>query len=198
MIIRLSISETIRIGLLSMLRSVLPQIAGGTVCILIALIMFAAPVRAQAVPSQASVRIMQTGQLQNTGNLDFGIVIPGATGGRITVAPSGAVTSNGTLQRSGQTRAASFVLQRRIFVDYPVYLTPRTNDTITLVNRQNPARTLTLTRFTNDFARRGAFGLPAYYFATNFEFNVGGSLDIPADQAGGIYEGTFVVTIDFP
>ncbi len=145
----------------------------------------------------ASLGIVDEGRVAKIDDLDFGRIIPGDSGGTITIAPNGNLSTTGTLIASDETHPAAFELERRVFVDYPVFIAPTISDTVLLANTADPDATMVLTGFTTDFNRTGFLGLPAYFFATNFQFRVGGTLAVAANQKPGTYVGTFVVEIEY-
>lgn len=150
----------------------------------------------QTVPSQA--RIQGETRITKIADLEFGDIVPGNTGGTITVAVDSSVSTNGSvLSVNGGQQAASFEITRQILADYPTYVGPGSGDTIQLVNQSNLTDTMTLRDFTTDFNRTIFFGLPAYFFQTTYDFRIGGTLDVAANQAPGVYRGSFVVTIDY-
>lgn len=159
----------------------------------------ASPLMAQsAVATPASAQIQGETRIAKLGDLEFGQLIPGATGGSVTVAPDGTANSTGTLVLASTTQlAASFELERQILQDFPTYSGPTGTETIEIVNVNNPAARMTVRDFTTDFNRTGFFGLPAYFFRTTFDFRIGGTLDVAADQEPGQYVGNFTVTIDY-
>lgn len=147
---------------------------------------------------QASTRLQGDTRITRLGDLDFGDIIPGTSGGTITVAVDSTVSTTGTVQslNSGQ-QAASFEITRQILADYPTYVGPDGSDTIQLISQSNPAASMTLRDFTTDFNRTIFFGLPAYFFRTTYDFRIGGTLDVAPNQEPGSYRGTFTVLIDY-
>ena len=148
----------------------------------------------------AGVDVLDDSRVTNTGDLDFGQVIPSGAGS-ITIAPDGDVTVNGAIVAMGDTSPASFNLSRRVGVDYLTYRAPTISDTVEIVHESDPSETMTVRNFTTDFNRSvivfGFFRVPAYYFQTSYDFRVGGTLDVAEDQMAGEYSGAFTVTIDY-
>ncbi len=144
------------------------------------------------------VRIPGETRIEKLGDLNFGDIIPGDTGGTITVALDNSITTSGSVisLNTGQ-RAAQFRITRQILADYPNYDGPDGTDTIELTHISQPGETMTLRDFATDFNRPGFFGLPAYFFLNEFDFRVAGTLDVAADQEPGRYLGFFTVTIDY-
>jgi len=156
---------------------------------------------AQQVSVTTGVDVLDDSRVTNTGDLDFGKVLPGPGGGSISVAPDGDVAVAGGLVAIGATSPASFNLTRDIGVDYLTYQAPLISDTIEIAHADDPSITMTVRNFTTDFNRTitlfGLFTLPAYYFQTSYDFRVGGTLDVDANQLAGEYSGTFTVIIDY-
>lgn len=144
------------------------------------------------------VRIPGETRIEKLGDLNFGDIIPGNTGGTITVDLDGDVTTTGTVISLGDDQtAAEFLITRQILQDYPSYEGPDGTDTIELTHINLPGETMTLRDFSTDFNRTIFFGLPAYFFQTNFDFRVAGTLDVASDQEPGSYLGFFTVVIDY-
>ncbi|MEL6542280.1 MAG: DUF4402 domain-containing protein [Pseudomonadota bacterium] len=158
----------------------------------------AGALQAQTATTQSTVQIQGDTRITKLGDLNFGQIIPGASGGTITVAPNGNVSTSGTLVAADTAQtAASFELEREILQDFPTYEGPDGTDTIEITHTSIPTARMTVRDFTTDFNRPGFFGLPAYFFRTTFDFRVGGTLDVASDQEPGLYVGTFTVTIDY-
>ena len=161
----------------------------------------ALPATAQAqdtVASRSITRVQSDTRIEKIADLHFGDIIPGAAGGTITLNVNGNVSTTGTVVAAGgDPHAAEFQITRRIFADYPVYNGPAGTDTVVLTHVTLPSESMTLRDFTTDFNRPGFLGLPAYFFLSNYEFRVAGTLDVAADQAAGTYLGFFDVTIDY-
>lgn len=146
----------------------------------------------------ASTQISVDARIEKLGDLDFGEIIPGDSGGTITLAPNGAVSTSGTVVAAGgNPQAAEFRITRRLFVDFPVYQGPAGTDTIQLTHIGIPSQSMTLRDFTTDFNRTSIFGLPGYFFSTEYEFRVAGTLDVGPNQQAGTYLGVFAVNIDY-
>ena len=167
--------------------------------LLAATVCLCTPVLAQTATTSSAVTQVQTdSRLVKLGDLHFGDVIPGSTGGTITLEPNGAVSTTGSvISAGGNPEAAAFRLSRRIFIDFPTYVGPAGTDSIELTHVTFPTETMTLRDFTTDFNRTGIFGLPGYFFQTEYEFRVAGTLDVGANQQPGTYLGVFTVTVDY-
>jgi len=159
---------------------------------------FPNPAMAQDRIFTTFVRLIGETRITNTGDLDFGIILPGDSGGTVTIANSGDRSVTGSvIAIGGNPQAATFNITRRFLRDFPTYQGPQSSDSVELANLADPAQTMTLRNFTTDFNRRGFFGLPAYFFTTSYDFRVAGTLDVGANQAPGVYRGSFTVTIEY-
>ncbi|EAQ28804.1 hypothetical protein NAP1_14433 [Erythrobacter sp. NAP1] len=169
--------------------------------IVLALCVLATPHVAQAqdvASTTAVVRIPGETRIEKLGDLNFGDILPGDSGGTITLDTASNVSTTGTVQSlGGDPVAAEFLITRQILADFPSYDGPQSGDTIELAHISLPGETMTLRDFTTDFNRPGFFGLPAYFFRTSFDFRVAGTLDVAADQEPGSYLGFFTVIIDY-
>lgn len=156
-------------------------------------------VQAQDASSTRSVvRIPGETRIEKIEDLHFGDIIPGDSGGTVTIAPNGTLTTTGTvISAGGDPHAAEFVITRQFLVDFPTYNGPLAGDSIQLTHISQPTESMTLRAFTTDFNRPGFFGLPAYLFRTSYDFRVAGTLDVAADQEPGRYLGFFTVNIDY-
>lgn len=153
---------------------------------------------AQTTTTTANTEIVIDTRLVKLADLDFGEIIPGDTGGTITLSPAGAVSTSGSvISAGGNPQSAEFRMTRRLFIDFPTYVGPAGTDSIELAHTSLPGQTMTLRDFTTDYNRTAIFGLPGYFFVTEYDFRVAGTLDVAANQQPGTYLGTFTVTIDY-
>lgn len=153
---------------------------------------------AQSNDVTTTLEIREESRITKLADLDFGKIIPGSSGGTIVITPSGTVTTTGDVTALEGASVAEFNMTRRVFRDYPVYLAPLTSDSIEIALTTNPAIRMRVDQFTTNFNRRGAFGLPAYYFLQSYDFNVGATLTVGPNQTPGTYVGTFRVSVDYP
>ena len=180
----------------------LSRAVSAAVCLLILSLSIAIPVERALAQSATdiptSVRIQGDTRITKLGDMDFGDILPGDTGGTITVAVDGSVSTTGSVIPVASTRQpASFEIERQILADYPTYVGPDGSDTIELVHATDPGARMTLRNFTTDFNRTIFFGLPAYFFRNTYDFRIGGTLDVAPDQLAGSYRGSFTVIIDY-
>ncbi|MDC0886455.1 DUF4402 domain-containing protein [Altererythrobacter sp.] len=152
--------------------------------------------------SQAAGSIIANGTMRKTADMDFGKLAPGDSGGTIVLAPDGATSTTGSVASLSTATPATFRIARRTGLDFPAYVSPTTADSITLSHASVPSATMELTNFTNDFNRTrtiffGLFTVPGWFGLTEYDFRVGGTLNVASDQLPGVYAGEFVVRVDF-
>lgn len=149
---------------------------------------------AQAVaPAQNAIGrsiILRPLELLKIADLDFGTVTVSAAGTAVLDPASGAVTTTGGITHLGDsTQAASFA--GAASRNSPVIIRlPRNPISLT---RVGGTETMTLSDWTLD-------GPATRHVDANraFNFNVGGTLIIAANQADGTYVGTFDITVQYP
>ena len=157
----------------------------------VAALMAAAP--AHAATSQVakvSATVVKPLTLKWVQNLDLGTIVlgPGTWTGATVAISRGAVFSctNANVTCSGATRVAKYNVtgtnNQVIRITAP---------NVTLVNQNDPTRTLTLT-----------VDSPGTVMLTNsgnqgIDFSLGGSIGLNSATAGGVYAGTFNVTVDY-
>ncbi len=152
------------------------------------------PAQLQAQPALSdatgAARILAPMTVQKLADLDFGAVTV-TTAGTITLDPAsgGVSTSGGVLAVAGTPQAAHFLgaAARNTVV---LIKLPRQPVTLT---RVAGTETLRLDDFTLDSPSKRNMAN-----STSFEFKVGGTVDVGANQADGTYVGTFTVTVQYP
>jgi hypothetical protein len=152
----------------------------------------AAAVPARAAPPVATVKakIVKPLTLRWVQDLDLGTVVlgPGTwSGATIGISRDGVFScSNANVTCTGATQAATYnVTGTR---DQVVRITA---PSVTLVNQDNPTQTLTMTvdsPGTVIIPNSGNRGL---------DFSLGGAITVNSSTAGGLYSGTFNVTVDY-
>lgn len=139
----------------------------------------AAPVTASAT---ARATILQQITVTNTSDLDFGTVVSGASASTVAISTAGARTCGAGLTCTGPTTSANFDITGTanavvtITGDNSVTLTSGSNSMTASLTRS--AATATLTGGTSSV-------------------QVGGTLNVAANQADGAYSGTFNITVDY-
>ncbi len=161
--------------------------ATGTLC---------APAGAADMSGTANAAVVRPNTLIKTDDLDFGTFISGPTGGTVTINPvtnARGATGGATLVGS-DGRRATFQGTGGIFL-----ITVSGSASVTLARAGGGAPTMTasLVRAASTsgggIALLGATLLPSgvqtYY--------IGGTLNVPANQAEGSYIGTFTLTVNY-
>jgi len=150
--------------------------------VLVASLMSATAARADTATADARANILQQVTVNSDGSaLDFGTIVTGAAASTVSVSAGGRSCGAG-LVCSGTTSAAGFDVTGpagetvSVASDPTVTLTSGTNSMT--ANIVASASTLTLTGGTGSF-------------------NVGGLLNVGANQADGAYEGSFNVTVNY-
>ncbi|HEU4651070.1 MAG TPA: DUF4402 domain-containing protein [Croceibacterium sp.] len=147
--------------------------------------------------------VLDSTTLVNNGDLNFGLIMPNATGGTVVLTPaqSATCTTTGGLIRSGTCKAAQFIGQAVTGADLRV-MRPSGNS-ITLTG---PAgATMQVNTFT--------FGstAPTVFLGNNganwrfrvdasdgtYLFFVGGTLNVGPSQRPGVYNGSFTIRITY-
>ena len=168
----------------------------------------ASPVRAQAVVASGAAEAVVVAPLALVANeaLNFGRVAPGAAAGTVLLNPDTlACTTTGPIVRTGVCQPAEFTGMgtRRMTVRIQI------PTTVTLTRVGGP-QTMTVTGLALDTTPDLTFlggngnglnnGNRRYQIAPNsgiFTFRVGGTLNVGANQLGGVYNGSFVVTVQY-
>ncbi len=152
-----------------------------------AVAMTAGTAHAASATGQAKAKILRQITLTNTSDLQFATVISGATASTVVVAPTGTAVCGPTLTCTGTTTAANFDIQgtnNAVVVvggDASVTLNGDLGGTMTAgLVYSVPLVTLT--------AGPGTVG---------GSFQVGGTLNVGANQTSGNYTGTFNVTANY-
>jgi len=157
------------------------------------------PASAQATASaQAQGVIVRPLSFFRVQDLHFGAMVPGTTAGTVVVAPDGARTRTGgvTLVGSGHQPA-------RFAGDGAPNQTVRIRMVTPTIQITGPGAPMTVDQFTigssptyvvlsnnwNNFTLAGAAGI--------FNFPLGAQLQVNANQAAGIYSGTFTIELQY-
>ena len=149
--------------------------------------MQASTAHAATATGTAKAKILRQITLTNTSDLNFATVISGATASTVTVSTSGGGSCGTGLTCTGTTTAANFDLQGTnnavvtVSGDSSVTLNGSLGGTMTAALNYS-ASSVTLT------AGPGTVG---------GSFQVGGVLNVGANQTGGDYSGTFNVTANY-
>ena len=151
---------------------------------------FAAPV----TPSQnatATAAFLHPLELINRRDLDFGYLAPATGAGTVVINPdTDAVTATGgVLLLGGSPHAALFTGAARSS-SVVIIRIPKQPITVT---RSGGTETMTVSKFTLEGLDKRAIAA-----MTSFDFRVGATLNVNANQTEGIYVGTFEVSVHYP
>lgn len=158
--------------------------------LLVPAIAYAAPVAATTAAT-ANALLTHPISIVKTSDLDFGLLTT-ASAGTVVIDPNAnSIASTGGVSLAGsQWSAASFVgAAGGVAV---VVLIKLPNQAVT-VTRQGGTETMTVSNLTLQGLNKRALAA-----LQSFSFRVGGTLNVAANQAEGIYAGTFSVDIQYP
>lgn len=169
---------------------------------LVCLLSFSNPASAQAVVSSGTAEAVVVAPLSLVANeaMNFGRIAPSPAGGTVVLNPDTAVcTTTGTITRVGLCQPAEFsgmgVRRMRVRITLPT--------TISLA-RVGGGAAMTVSNITldptPDLVPIGNGNQRRWEIQPNdgiFDFRIGGTLNVGANQLGGIYNGTFAVTVQY-
>jgi uncharacterized protein with beta-barrel porin domain len=146
-------------------------------------------VKAQATATaNAAATIVTPISIEKTVDLNFGAIVPSATAGTVIVGSDNSIDKTGgvtLIPLLGTHSAASFTVTGAATAQFYVTL-----PTSLSLNKDGGTETMTVSTFTHNAT--GTLD------ATGAEdFNVGATLAVAANQAGGVYNGTFDVTVTY-
>lgn len=132
-------------------------------------------------------------------DLDFGVIIPGDADGTVFMDSAGAITTtNGIIVQDGTQQPARFwgygEFNQRVLINIGqnTYTLTRAGGTETMLYDQVTIGSSPPILITTN-PRRFRIANPDGYFA----FTIAGRLQVGADQAPGVYEGVFNVTLEY-
>lgn len=163
-------------------------------------IMVAAPAHAQdGATGEAQAFLITPLSFVKETDLDFGSIIPGDTAGTVFMDSTGAVsTTGGVTHLDGTQQPARFwgygQFNQRVLIniDANTYTLTRVGGTETMLYDQVTIGSRPPILITTN-PRRFRIANPDGYFA----FTIAGRLRVGADQAPGVYEGEFAVTLEY-
>lgn len=150
----------------------------------------AAPVSAR-INADGEVALLHPLEIIRKRDLDFGYVARPAVAGSVTINPNtGAVTTTGGLMLLGGTRHSALFTGAAKSNSVVIVRIPKQPVTLT---RFGGTDTMTVSNFTLE-------GLDKRQAAAkvSFDFAVGATLNVKANQPEGLYTGTFEVSIQYP
>ena len=162
--------------------------------------MLAVPARADSEVADAQAAIVTRGEFFKVEDMHFGMVIPSAVAGVVTLAPTGVRTATGGVTLVGNThQAAEFGGRRPGNSNNPLSISVGSN-TIQLTG---PGAPMTVSLFRGNVNPNQVLTtVPRNFQVTGqsngaFELRVGATLNVNANQAPGTYSGTWSITVDF-
>jgi hypothetical protein len=169
-------------------RVLLRSLLAATLALCVPAAATAAP-RTAAAPANALIILPVT--VVKTRDMDFGALAVGATAGTAVLEPNADVltTTAGVTAIGGGPHCAEFAgaAQSSSVVNIKVPNKPA------ILTRVGGTQTMTLDNFTLQGQNKRTLAK-----AQSFKFRVGGTLNVGANQALGVYVGTFDVTVQYP
>ena len=166
-------------------------------CSLAALLALCALAPARAAPlaadqdASATIALLHPLELLTREDLDFGYVGVGAAAGTVVINPNtAAITATGGAFLLGGTPHPALFTGAAGSSSVVIIRIPKQPVTLT---RVSGTETMTVSNFTLE-------GLDKRQAARNvsFDFRVGGTLNVNANQSEGVYVGTFEVSVQYP
>ena len=141
--------------------------------------------------SDASALIVTAIELTNTRALDFGTLVPTNTAGDVTVTADNTrpvVTNVKFIDQASDFASALFTAEGESGYSFSLDLPDNNTVELTYDGNTMPVKnfTSTINSTGNTFSNTGSI-----------EFGVGATLEVGANQASGLYEGSFEVTIAY-
>lgn len=158
----------------------------------LALLAIGMPTAAQAEVASATATALTLRPLSlvKTADLEFGSLIPSATAGRATIDANTNVrtVTGGVTGATGATPQAAEFTAAGVFGVVALISLP-SSFTIT---RSGGTETMSVTNITTN----GGIGRP-FLGAGTIDIRIGGRLNVGANQAPGVYSGTFSLTVNY-
>jgi hypothetical protein len=138
--------------------------------------------------ANAAATIVTPISITKTVDLNFGAIVPSSAAGTVVVGSDNSISGTGgitLIPQLGTHSAASFTVNGAEGALF--YVTLPTTTTLT---REGSTETMTVSEFLHNAT--GALDASGAE-----DFNVGATLAVAANQAGGVYNGTFDVTVTY-
>lgn len=154
------------------------------IVLLAVVLMYVAPMDARAQSGPATFTEIQS--------LNFGLIVPGAAGGTVTISDNGAVSVTGSITHLGGATNAQVLMNscvgpgrnaRRIRLVPGPLSGPGPDVVMTQLTCTSPGRPTRVNRCRNFSGTAG-----------NDILLIGGTITVPAGQTPGVYTGTFDIT----
>jgi len=156
-----------------------------------------ASAQAQAVSGVVNVKLIGPNTISETKQLDFGTILRPTAAGTLTMqAQTGVLTPSASITLAGGTP------QRGQFVGYgtPLALVVITSSASITLTRSGGTETMTintLRKSVNGGAQINVPGVVTLSTGGDFTMDIGGRLNVGANQAEGTYNGTYTVTANY-
>ena len=159
--------------------------------------MLCAPAHAADMAGTANAAVVRPNTLIKTDDLDFGDIIPSATAGTVTIEPDGSRSRTGGVTLAGDAgEPARFAglgsFNRQVNISLGSNTIWLTGPGVRMRVRDfeiGSTPTAILSTTPTRFRITSPLG--------NYNFPVGGTLEVGANQAPGDYSGTFTVTLNY-
>jgi putative alpha-1,2-mannosidase len=155
--------------------------------------------QAQAQPAQAEAQAILLRPLTffKVDDLNFGDIVPGTTAGQVRLEPDGTRTRTGGVTLAGSTHQPASFAGMGTYNRYVLISMSPATTTVT-----GPGTPMTVTQFEIGSTPTAILTATPQSFriaATSgqFIFPVGARLNVNANQAPGVYTGTFTVTLNY-
>ncbi len=158
-----------------------------------------AVVQAQPTATQASANSVILHQLSfiKTGDLDFGDIVVGASGGTVRLYPNGTRTTTGSVSTVGTTQQPA-TFSGAGTVNQQVLISLSANS----IQLTGPGAPMTVSNFEIGSSPSAILSTSPQRFRISsangvFAFPVGATLTVNANQAPGSYAGTWQITLNY-
>lgn len=149
----------------------------------------AVPVQAATITAEAKAKVVKPLTLTSVQNFDLGTLVLGQgswSGAVVSLSRAGALTCPANVTCSGAAQVAMYNV-RGSSQQTATIIAPN----VSMVNQSDPTKTLTLV-----IDSPGTVYIPNSG-APGVNFPLGGSISISSTTAGGVYVGTFNVSVDY-
>lgn len=156
-----------------------------------------APAQAQTITGTLTVRTLLPNTITQTQGLDFGVILRPTAAGSLTMnAQTGVLTNTASITRAGGTPL------RGQFVGFgtPLALVVITSSPSVTLTRSGGTQTMTINTMrmsVNGGTPRTIAGAVTLLGTGYITLNVGGRLNVGANQAVGTYNGTYTITANY-
>ena len=157
----------------------------------------ATPVAAASAPAQSKAIVLRPLSFFRVQDMNLGDIVPGTAGGNVRLLPNGTRTATGTVVLAGSShQPARFAGLGTPNQTISISINPATT-TLT-----GPGAPMTLSLLEIGSTPTAILSTTPVFFRIgsslgNYNFPVGGTLAVGANQAAGVYSGTFTITLNY-